>query len=559
MVRHKLLDPIMVKHIYPLSISLCLLLTAFGQSREYSIEKLCLQLNTPQYDEISPVVSRDGNTIYFTRVGSPDFNKSLIIEGEDVSKYDSENFYKEQLSWVYGQIAGEEVNDPIRSSFNQDIWSSTGLEADFKEVDHLSAPINNALPNSVCSIVKNGTEMILMNQFDPKGGMKPGFSKVNKMANGQWSFPKPIEIAGFDQNGGEVGMFVNNTETKMIISMRDPYTRGDNDLYVSKKIGINKWSQPQNLGDNINTRHREVTPYLSEDERTLYFASNRPGSIGGMDIFYSVRQGEGWKSWSTPRKFYYPINTKYDDSQPMFNKETGYLYFSSKRDGTSDIFRSRIGEPEVLNFAFETVDVSGKVINKGNNMPIGADIVVRLQKENKEFARVKVDRGMYNIKIPKGVDIEVSAKKDGFISLSKHFSFRTDKDYQVLTNINLFVEPLRRGNNIGHAPIFFDRSSPRFMPNSMPELRRLAQILKNNPTLNIEIQGHTDNIGNSDDLLKLSLERANSVRAFLAGQGVSSNRLSIKGLGAKYPIGGNASEEERRKNRRVEIKVSNIE
>jgi len=398
-----------------------------------------------------------------------------------------------------------------------------------------------------------------MNQFDPKGGMKPGFSKSYKMANGNWSYPKPIYIEGFDQNGGEVSLFVNDSETKMLISMRDPYTRGDNDLYIAKKIGANKWSKPINLGDNINTKHREVTPYLSEDERTLYFASNRPGGIGGMDIYYAVRQGQGWKSWSEPRKFYYPINTKYDDSQPMFNATTGYLYFSSRRDGSSDIFRSQIEEADVLNFAFETVDINGRVINKGNNMPIGAQIVVRLQKEDKEFSRANSSRGEYELKIPKGVDIEVSAIKDGFISHSKNFSFQKDRDYAVMKNINLFLEPIRRGNNIGHAPIYFDRSSPRFMPNSMPELRRLAKILKNNPAVNIEIQGHTDNIGSGDDLIELSTERASAVEAFLVTQGISRERLSIKGLGSKYPIGSNASEEERRRNRRVEIKVANIE
>ncbi len=548
----------MIKNLFPLTISLCFVLLAFGLPK-YSIEKLCLQLNTKEYDEISPIVSNDGNTIYFTRVGSPVFNKTLIIEGEDASKYDSENFYKEQLSWVYSQITGSEVTDPIQSQFNQDIWSSTASDANFKDVKHLPAPLNNALPNSICSIIKDGREMILMNQFDPKGGMKPGFSKSHMMANGQWSYPRPIEIVGFEQNGGEVSMFVNNSETTMLISMRDPYTRGDNDLYISKKIGNNKWSQPKNLGDHINTRYREVTPYLSEDERTIYFASNRPGSIGGMDIFYAVRQGNGWQEWSEPRKFYYPINTKYDDSQPMFNKKTGYLYFSSKRDGSSDIFRSKIGESEVLAFAYETVEVSGKIINKGNNMPIGAEVVVRLLKANKDFTRMKSQNGIYDLKIPKGVDIEVTAFKDGFISLSKNFSFRTDRDYKVLTNINLFLEPIRRGNNIGHAPIFFDRSSSRFLPNSMPELRRLAQILKINPTVNIEIQGHTDNVGASNDLVKLSLERANSVRSFLSGQGVPPGRMSIIGLGSKYPLGSNASEEERKRNRRVEIKVSNID
>ena len=537
----------------------CFGLYAFDFVADYTIEKLCLQINSSEYDEISPVVSQDGNMLYFTRVGAPTFNRTLIIENEDVSKYPSENFYNEQLSWVYSQIAGEPIENPIQSSFNQDIWISSGEDGAFQEAENAPSPINDALPNSVCALIKGGSELILMNQFDPKGGMRPGFSKTNKMANGQWSFPRPIQIEGFEQNGGEVGLFVNDMETKMLISMRDPYTRGDNDLYISKKIGTNKWSKPINLGDDINTRFREVTPYLSEDERTLYFASNRRGGIGGMDIYYSVRQGQGWKTWSKPRKFYYPINTKYDDSQPLFNKATGYLYFTSKRDGSSDIFRSQIEEAEVLNFAFETVDINGKVINKGNNMPIDAEIIVRLQKEDKEFGRVKAVRGGYDLKIPKGVDIEVAAIKDGFISHSKHFSFQKDRDYQLMKNVNLFLEPIRRGNNIGHAPIYFDRSSPRFLPNSMPELRRLALILKNNPTVAVEIQGHTDNIGSSDDLVKLSAERAGAVREFLIGQGISRDRLSVKGLGSKYPIGSNASEDERKKNRRVEIKVANIE
>jgi len=530
---------------------LCIGLCGFSISSDYTIEKLCLQVNSPDYDEISPVVSQDGNTIYFTRVGSPTFNRTLILDGEDVSKYPSENFFNQQLSWVYSQIAGKQIDNPIASGFNQDIWISEGEDGNFENAINAPSPINDALPNSVCSIIKDGTELVLMNQFDPKGGMTPGFSKSYKMANGQWSFPKPILIEGFEQNGGEVSLFVNDRETKMLLSMRDPYTRGDNDLYISKKIGINKWSKPINLGDKVNTRFREVTPYLSSDERTLYFASNRPGSIGGMDIYYSVRQGQGWKDWSEPRKFYYPINTKYDDSQPMFNKATGYLYFTSKRDGSSDIFRSQIEESEVLNFAFATVDINGKIINKGNGMPIAADVIVRLQKEDKEFSRMTSSRGLYDLKIPKGVDIEVSAIKAGFISHSKHFSFQKDRDYQQMKNINLFLEPIRRGNNIGHAPIYFDRSSPKFLPNSMPELRRLAQILKNNPAVKIEIQGHTDNIGSGDDLIKLSSERANSVKEFLISQGVSRDRLSIKGLGSKYPIGSNASEEE--------IKVANIE
>lgn len=538
--------------------SLFILLLGFSFTREYSIEKLCSQINTRDYDEISPIVSKDGNTIYFTRVAYPQFNKELIIEGEDVSKYPSDNFYKEQLSWVYGQIAGEPVNDPVNSPFNQDIWKAEGEAGNFQIAEPMPNPFNNALPNSLCALVKDESQMIVMNQFKPEGGMSPGFSLIKKNENQEWTFPKPIEVEGFDQEAGEVGLFVNEEGNWMLISMEDETSLGDNDIYISRKIGKNKWSKPINLGATINTKYREITPYLSKDLRTIYFASNRPGGIGGTDIYYSVRQSGNWKDWSTPKKFYYPINTKYDDSQPMFNGATGYLYFSSRRDGSSDIYRSRIAEPDILEYAYETVNVKGKIINKLNDQPIGADVIVKLHEENKAFSTINSVRGSFDLKIPKGVDIEVIPQKNGFIGHSKFFSFQNDRDYEVMTNINLFLEPVRRGNRIGHSPIYFDRSSPRILPNSIPELRRLTKLLTMHQQVMIEIQGHTDNVGNKEDLISLSLQRATAVRDYLTSQGIAGNRLAIKGLGSKYPVSSNQSEEERKKNRRVELKVSDI-
>ncbi|MBT8220843.1 MAG: OmpA family protein [Bacteroidia bacterium] len=535
-----------------------ILFLSFIIPREYTIEKLGIELNTPQYDEISPLLTSDGNTLYFTRVGYPEFDRQLIMEGEDMSAYPSENFYRQQLSWVYSQIAGEEITDPYNSKYNQDIWISNGVEGNFLEAYPMPSPLNNALPNSVCAVLHGGEQLILMNQFKPDGGMSSGFSVVKKSENGEWSFPESIDIEGFNQTGGEVSLYVNDEGQWMLLSMNDERSMGDNDIYISKKVGKNKWSKPLHLGNKINTKYRETTPYLSKDLRTIYFASNRPGGIGGMDIYYSVRQSGNWRDWSTPKKFYYPINSKYDDSQPMFNEKYGYLYFSSKRDGSSDIYRSKITESNILEYAYETVQVKGKIINKNNKQPISADIVVKLHEENKAFSTVNAQRGSFDLTIPKGVDIEVIPKKDGFIGHSKFFSFQNDRDYEILTNVNLFVEPIRRGNMLGHSPIYFDRSSPRILPNSLPELRRITKLLKMHPQVTIEIQGHTDNIGEIEDLIALSQSRAAAVRDYLIGQGIAGSRLSIKGLGSKYPVGSNQSEEERKRNRRVEMKVSVI-
>lgn len=529
-------------------------------TRDYHLEKLCNAINTPAYDEISPVVSTDGQTLYFTRVAYPEFEKSLIIEGEDIAEHESEGYYHMQLQWVYKQLSGREMEDPSSSELNQDVWIShaAGNES-FDQVIHPGAPLNNALPNSICAITKQGKEMIVINQFDPNGGMQPGFSKITTRQDGSWSFPKPIEIQDFENNQEEVSISLNHEGTLMLISMSDERSLGDHDIYISKKIGADRWSKPIHLGPIINTKYREVAPYLSEDSRTLYFASNRPGGLGGMDIYYTVRQGQGWKEWSEPRKFYFPINSKYDDSQPRFNKATGYLYFSSKRDGSSDIYRSKIDEPSVLNYAFETNQIRGKIVNKGNSMPIPATVDVILMEENKVFSTYQSKDGSYLLDIPIGEKIEVKANLDGFISHSKYFSFQKGRDYEISQNIDLFLEPIRKGSKIEHAPIYFDRSTSKFIPSAMPELRRLAQTLIRNPKLQVEIQGHTDNIGKKEELVMLSLERANAVREFLISQGVSIERLSIKGLGAKYPIVSNMDEQSRRKNRRVEFKIAQIE
>lgn len=311
---------------------------AYSQYNYFQLEKLPGIINSP-YSEITPVPSRDGRTLYFTRVGHPDFNKVLFIDSVDMSVKLSDKEYSSLLADVYTQISGKKVYNPELSAFNQDIWIARADSFDFTSTEHPDYPLNNALPNSMVTITPDPNSFYVINQFQRNGNMDRGFSMVSKTPDTVgWSFPVPVEIADYYTITSDVSLTMSFDGEILILSAARFDSR-DMDLYVCFREGPNKWSSPKHLGNVINSAYRETTPYLSEDNSTLYFSSNRIGGLGGNDIYTTQRLDSTWQKWSPPVLVGEPINSKYDESQPYFNMTSGYLYFCSKRDGSSDIFR----------------------------------------------------------------------------------------------------------------------------------------------------------------------------------------------------------------------------
>ncbi|MEM9824687.1 MAG: hypothetical protein AAF985_26605, partial [Bacteroidota bacterium] len=333
----------------------CLVLTnLYGQKKEYVVEKLSSTINTPTYDEISPVVSLDGKTIYFTRVAYPEYVRTLVEKGKDLSTTWPKAKFDAYLCSIFTKIARRTVNDPIRSSFNQDIWIAQSFNEEFDQIVHPGYPLNNAMPNSVSALTPSGNELVIINQFEKEGGMKKGFSIVRDMGDGQWSFPEAIGIEDYYNSGSDVSITTSSDGRVLILSMERHDSRGKNDLYVSFKTDRGTWSSPENMGRNVNTNGREITPFLSEDGKNLFFSRSGDGN----DIYMCTRKGDSFKKWSKPRRLISPVNSKSDESQPYFNSATGYLYFTSNRDGSSDIFRVKIA-PAIPRF----VTVRGKILN----------------------------------------------------------------------------------------------------------------------------------------------------------------------------------------------------
>ena len=535
--------------------SIFLLLLAhccFAQSYNYFIlEKLPPFINSG-FDEITPVPSRDGRTLYFTRVGSPEYNRTLLIDSVDMAIKLSPEKYPATLGEVYSQIAGRYISNPERSAFNQDIWVAKADSFDFLRVEHPGYPLNNALPNSMVTITPDPNAYYVINQFERNGNMDRGFSLVRRTPDSiGWSFPKPIEIKDYYTITSDVSLTMSFDGKILILSAIRSDSR-DMDLYVCFRQGENKWGAPQHLGNVINSDRRETTPFLSEDNETLFFSSARTGGAGGNDLYTSRRLDDTWKNWSPPALLFEPMNSKFDESQPYFNMTSGFLYFISKREGNSDIYRVRIAPPQETE-----LEVIGRVLNSKTRELIKNTRVYYGAAGDPHNNLLATD-GNFRLKIPKGVKFDLIPEKGGFSGQTEEVLYRRDYYYFREQYVDLLLDPLEVNAKIELRPIFFQQSKAIILEESFGELERLASILLESPTLHIRIEGHTDNIGKAEDLYRLSEERANALRDFLIQKGCSASRIETIGHGPKFPINDNNSEDLRSKNRRVEVIITKV-
>ncbi len=325
--------------------ALVLCLSQVTEAQNYILQKLGSAISSPAYDEIAPCVSRDGKTLYFTRIAYPKFEQSLVEGGQHLKASDDPDSFMDRLSDIYAILDGAPVENPVKSAYNQDIWVAHSVSNEFDLLEHPSYPLNNALPNSVSALTPND-DLIVLNQFAPNGGMQKGFSTVSKSRDGKWQFPEAVGIDRYHNSGSDVNLTLSSNGKVMIMAMEREDSYGSTDLYISYLKRDGSWTYPKNLGPGVNTEHRESAPHLSEDMLSLYYASDRDNPGQGNDIYVQTRLDDKWKEWWNAKRFAAPINSDGEDSHPYFNEATGYLYFTSDRNGSSDIFRIQIAAPK---------------------------------------------------------------------------------------------------------------------------------------------------------------------------------------------------------------------
>jgi len=571
----------------PILLLLCHLAQA-----QHSIKKMPYPINTDVYDEICPILSYDEDELYFTRVGSPDFNRTIIEGGENIFETKSYEFYLSRLKFIFSQITKNQDIDPINSTFNQDVWYSHYHEGEIYNLFHPGYPLNNALPNSICSHYGREGAYLVINQFGEDGGASAGFSVVKKESDITFTFPQPIIINDFNKTGSEVNVSMSLDKEYIILAMKGTSSGDNQDLYLSIKGYKGVYSKPVHLGNSINTPHREATPFFSQDKKLLYFASNRPGGYGGMDIYVCERLDFSFKKWSKPKLIGRPVNSEFDDSHPYVQVDENSILFTSNREGTSDIFFGKLKRDKELSYE---IDINIFIIKGEERKRANAQLywTEAYSDDYSNFFRAR--DGKYKYKFTENIPMQFKAENRGFISdviildpqelqaagiremdleliiekgknktaVFQRPIFKTEKKLKETKPEKENTEalekkdfiPLEANSTVVLKNIMFERATSNVLPVSYTSLLKLANTLKRRKDVIIQVEGHTDNVGDSKALLDLSLARSNSIRDFLIQNGVPHSQVRTKGFGATRPITKNRTEKERSKNRRVEIKV----
>ena len=328
---------------------------------------------------------------------------------------------------------------------------------------------------------------------------------------------------------------------------------GGYDIYRTHKDNKDEWSIPENLGIVINTRGNEKSPFIHTDSQTLYFSSDGLMGLGGYDIFYSKLKENG--SWSEPENIGYPINS-YDDDLGFFVSTDGhYGYFASNKFagfGGWDLYSFDLYEgarPEKVLF------VKGKINDENNSGYKNTHIELK-NIESKGITEIPVDSvtGKYVAAVLFRDDYIMTVKRKGYVQESKYIS-RLDIRFTTPENLLIELKPIEVGKSYRLNDIYFDFNSYELNPESKIVIDEFFLFLNENPTLKVSIQGHTDNIGNDNDNLILSENRAKAVYEYLVSLGVDIKRVDYKGFGESKPIDTNTTEAGRALNRRTEFVI----
>lgn len=482
-------------------------------------------------------------------------------------------------------------------SGTQKIWYSKLDERGFwEDGKEMEAPLNNEMPSAVISALPGGNELFvfgtfgerelieeLSKEFEAKSELAARSSKNSNeyrkkieelrgefdersrqitrrvplykshREKDSWSKPSILKFPDFynlyrkkGDSSQELfgGSTLSSSGRILIYSSQHKDSKGKLDLYASRIQNDGSFSLGFNLGETINTDQEEMAPFLASDDRTLYFSSD---GHKGLSVYMTRRIGEGWDQWTKPVEvsenlkgvsfFSIPANSDW-----AFISKEGQLFMA---------YLPKEMRPE------KVVVVHGKVTDTEDN-PLSAEIHYESLKSREKIGSAKSDpsTGNFSIVLPFGENYGFYAQKKGYIPVSQNLDLTSKRKFSENVQVTLKLPQIRENGSIQINNLFFESKSYEIAPESAPELDRLAEIVKENPDVEIRIEGHTDNVGKKKDNLILSEKRAQAVAEYLSKKhSISAQRIQTVGFGDKVPLNQNDTEENRRKNRRVNFTI----
>jgi len=333
---------------------------------------------------------------------------------------------------------------------------------------------------------------------------------------------------------------------------RDPQNQ---DIYKTEILPNGTWSKPERLGDNINTPGREESVQIHPDGQTLYFSSNGHTGMGGMDLYMSRMDATG--RWGKAINLGYPINTFNNENSLLVSSNGEIALFASDREGGfGDLDLYSFDMPKSIR-PIQTTFMKGLVYDEETKKPLAAKFQLIDLKTGKVFKAAIANSGSgdFIVALPKNKDFALIAEHDGYFFYSKNYSLDKLQKNKDGFLIDVPLKPIKKDETFVLENIFFDVNKWDLKPQSITELNKLKKILEENPTMKIELGGHTDSDGDDAKNQILSENRAKAVVDWLVKNGIEANRLSYKGYGETKPIVPNDSVENKAKNRRTEVRI----
>lgn len=450
-----------------------LAMAAYAQpKKDFVLHKMDSSINN-EFEEIQPILTRDGQTMYFVRSLNPK-NEGGKDSGQDI--------------WV-----AKKTGDTT--------WSKP---------ESIGFPINNKENNGILGVSTDGKTIFISNEYLKKK-MDPGVSVSTRGEDGQWSAPTILDIKDFTIQKGYLGGYWMRDEKSMLLTMKSEGAIGREDLYVTFKEQDGSWSKPKNLGNTINTVGFEISPFYSEEDSILYFASNGHEGSGDADLFRSRRLDPSWTKWSKP-----------ENLGPFFNGEGFDAYmFISVRDSTIYLAKE----------------------NPDNNF---TDLYYTHLSNLKEALRRQAEK-------KKKGDNNVASNKEG-----PNPNTPAGKAAREAEDQRKAEEELNKRERIiikDFDNVLFDFAKYDLRPEGRKRLDKLYDYMQTNPTVGVELIGHADSIDTELVNLILSVKRSEECKQYLINKGMSKRRILTHGFGKQLPFSTNRTEEGRQLNRRCEINV----
>ena len=511
----------------------------------------------------------------------------VIIQplGEEVnSKYDDYNplfaFNDTALFFTSRRPYGKGKRNKIDNKYNEDIYRAPLEDGLFQKAIRYNKPFNTDNNDAVVGVTADGNTLVLYRGAIQGGDIQLSSFKSDK---NKWTRPKSVSGRLTSKDGETSACLSPDGKELYYVSRNRELTLGGKDILFSTLDSKGKWIKPVNLGVTINTSYDEEGVFISPDNKYLFFASKGHNSMGGFDIFRSERREDG--TWSDPVNLGYPLNTPDDEIFYITDRTGSHGYYSAIREGGSGskdickvVFLGSEKElvlqtedqlvagpgPERTGFLMipelrvldHSLLLQGSVVDSiGGVEPIVAkmEFFDPLTGERKAFV-VSDTTGSYKVSLPEPLAYAIEINSPGYMYYLDILDFSNETGDDKLHR-NFFLKKVEVGIKVVLDHIFFETGKAILRPESEDALNQVLRFLQNNPSIRLEISGHTDNTGSLRINQKLSRDRASAVVNYLVGKGIPQEKLESRGYADTQPVANNSTSEGRTQNRRVEFKV----